>query len=272
VSLGHTATTYTGWSHVYAQSGYSIWKYSPTSYEYNAVNQLYCDDRIYENRGLADSESATTFTKVYMYNGSTYTDNTTEAGTESGTSFNLMSATNHYLYCGSSTKFGGISFEFDTRGSNYTLDVEYYNGSYWSDVEKSGTIYGDDTSNFESDGIIYFETSALSNWKLGTVNSQSLYWIRISTTTIPTTVATGFYIYPANSAVGLLQLSNTEILNEDWAWCSYGTAIYVTIRNDGASAYEGDAYLKSSSSSMNKQNYFTSNHEFKIDYEDSSFD
>jgi hypothetical protein len=268
-SLGHTLATYVGWTHIQAESGYSIWKYSPTNYKYNSLNELYLDDVVFENRGLADSEIATTFDNVYLDEGSVFTNNTTEAGTEDGTSFSLMNDTSDYLYVGLSTTFAGISFEFDSRGSNYTLECEYWNGSSWTSLDVSGATYEDDTSNFESDGRIYWTIP--SNWATTSVNGLTKYWVRIFTSTVPTTVAEAFLIIPANSVVSLLKLSSTEIFNEDWAWCSYGTAIYVTIRNIGQSSYEGNYYITSASSSINKQNYFIHNHEFTSDYEDSTY-
>jgi hypothetical protein len=73
-------------------------------------------------------------------------------------------------------------------------------------------------------------------------------------------------VYPANSVVSLLELSSSEVLNEDWAWCTYGSSVYVTIKNAGTSAYEGNSFITSASTAINKQNYFISNHEFKADY------
>ena len=268
-SLGHTLATYTGWTHIIAQTGYSVWKYSPTLYEYNSLNQLYCDNKLYENRGYAGAESATAFDLVYTYTGS-YVNNTTEAGTESGTPFNLMATTSQYVYCGLSTTFSGVSFEFETRGSGYNLHAEYYNGSTWTELDISGKVYEDDTSNFTSDGRIYFDIPA--NWSTVAVNSQTKYWVRFSTTVTPVTRAKAYMVYPANSVVSLLQLSSNEVFNEDWAWCSYTTAVYVTIRNAGPTNYEGNTYITSASSSINKQNYFISNHSFTADYEISTFD
>jgi hypothetical protein len=271
-SLGHTLTAYTGWTHLSAESGYSIWKYSPTNYTYNSLNELYLDGKLLENRLEADSESATAFDTVYLYNGDSgvsYINNTTEAGTENGVSFELMDSSNDYLYVGLSTTFSGISFEFEDKGSNYTLYAEFWNGSVWTDLDISATTYVDDTSNFESDGRIYFTIPG--NWAATTVNSVSKYWVRLSTTTTPVTVAKAYLVVPANSVPNLLKLSSSEILNEEWAWCSYTTAIYVTIRNSGNSAYEGNYYITSSSTAVNKQNYFIHNHEFTSNYEDSSY-
>lgn len=269
-SLGHTLATYSGWSHVQAETGYSIWKFTPTTYTYSSLNRLYFDDKVLENRGEADSEAVTTFDKVFLYNGSTYIDDTTEAGSESGTAFSLMDATGEYLYVGLASTFTGVSFEFSNRGSGYTLHWEYWNGSAWSELDISGAIFSDDTSNFESDGRCYWDLPY--NWNLGTVNSvANKYWIRVSTTSTPTTTATAYLVIPSNSVISLLELSSSETLEEDWAWCTYGNDIYVTIRNAGVAAYEGNAFITSSSTAINKQNFFISNHEYSTDYQDSTY-
>lgn len=272
VSLGHTLTTYTGWTYVYSESGYSIWKYYPLGYVYNSNNELYLDNKVLENRGSANSETSNSFDKVFLYNGdsnSGYIDNTSEAGTENGTSFEINDSSDDYLYLGLSTTFGGVAFEFENRGSNYTLVPEYWNGTVWTDLDISAAVYVDDTSNFESDGRIYWDIP--TNWATTSVNSQTKYWVRFSTSSEPTTTAKAFIITPANSVVDLLQLSSAEILNEDWAWCSYSNGVYVTLRNTGKSAYEGSYYISSSSSSINKQNYFIHNHEISMNYVNNSY-
>jgi hypothetical protein len=269
VSLGHDFADYTDWTHVHAESGYSIWKIAPDNYAYDTDNNLYLDDKVLSNQGEANSETATSFDTVYVYDGATYNDNTTEAGTEAGTEFDLMAETDEFLYVGEASTFTGIKFEFKDRGANYTLVAEYWNGSAWIDLDSSGLTYSDNTSNFESDGLISF--SAPGDWATTTVNGVSKYWVRISTTTTPVTVATAYLIIPGDSVIGKLALSSTEFFNEDWKWCSYNDSIYVTIRNTGNSAYEGDYYITSSSSSTNLQNYFVANHQFTADHLDSTY-
>lgn len=275
--IGNTASTYTGWSHLKAEDGYSIWKYSPTNYTYNSNNKLYLDGKLVDNKGEANSESSTVFDTVYLYNGDSgagYIDNTSEAGTEDGTEFNLMDSSNDYLYVGLDTTFSGIKFEFQTRGSNYTLRVEYYDeGSGvndWVELTSNNNDLTDNTSDFESNGNITW--SIPDDWGTTTVNSVSKYWIRISTTTEPVTTSKAFYIIPADSVIGLLALSSSEIENEEWSWCSYNSSIYVTIRNSGDSAYEGDYYITSSSSNANLQNFYIYNKPITADYESSVYD
>lgn len=268
-SLGHTTSNYTSWSHIKAEAGYSIWKYTPTSYSYNSLNCLYFDSKLVTNAGQASSESLTTFDKVFFYDGTgaTYTDDTTEAGTESGTEFTIHDAINDYIYLGLSTTFGGAAFKWQTRGSGYALKIEYYNassGSGWVQLTSTTNTLVDNTSSFESDGTITWTIPG--DWATNSVNSTTKYWVRISTTTVPVTTAKAYSITPANSVPSLLALSSDQIFKEQWAWCTYGSSIYVTIRNTGKSTYEGSYFISSSSSASNLQNFFVYNHEYTADY------
>lgn len=273
--IGSTSTgsnAWYNWTHLRAESGYSIWKFAPTQYRHNPANRLYFDDIELEYMGDADSESTTAFASVFTYDGSTYTDVTEEAGTEGGTPFDLMAATTHYLYVGDSSAFKGIAFNFQTLGANYTLIIEYYNGA-WTTMTLGINDLIDNTEAFVMNGKITFTLP--TDWTTTTVNGVSRYWIRISTSTTPVTTAKAYYIMPTASIPTLLKLSSTEITDEDWKWAHYGSAgsgnIYVTLRNAGAAAYEGEYYISSSSSSANKQNYFRFNHDFVLDYEDSFY-
>jgi len=272
-SLGHTITTYTNWTHVYAEDSYSIWKYAPTSYTYNSVNKLYFDNKIIENRGQADSETALNFDDVFVYNGATYSDHTTAAATEGDTAFSLMAASTNYLYVGYSTTFKGVSFKFDTRGSNYTLVPEFYHVSAgWTGLTAEVDSLSEETSNFTGDGRISWDlTGSGSGWATTTINAATKYWVRFKTTTTPVTVAEADTIRPSNSVIELLALSSSEVLDEDWAWCEYNDTVYTTIRNKGVSSYEGSYYITSASSSTNKQNFFMYNHEYTSDYESTTY-
>ncbi len=271
-TLGGTTSNYTNWSHLRAENGYSIWKLTPTTYTYNANNNLYFDDKVLENRGEASSESSLTFDSVFFQDndsGGSFTNNTTEAGTEGGTSFLLMNSTTDYLYIGDDNTFSGMSFEWETRGSGLALKVEYYNGA-WVQLTVNTNNLDDDTSNFESNGKINWTIP--DDWLLSSINTASRYWIRISSTSTPVTVAKPYSIIPYNSVPALLALSSTQIQEEDWAWCTFGSTIYVTIRNEGNSSYEGNYFIKSSSNATNLQNFFVHNHTYTADYEDSSYD
>lgn len=273
VSLGHIISDYGDWTHVKAESGYSIWKITPSNYSYNEDNQAYFDGKLLTNKGEGSSEDSSAFDKVYLYNGTEYLDHTTEAGSEGGTAFSLMDDTNNdVLYLGSASQFTGISFEFKNWGAIYTLKVEYSSSQsgVWETLGDADSLV-DDTSNFKSDGRIHF--TAPSDWVTYDVNGETKYWIRITTTTTPIgTEAKAFKIVPSTSACSLLQLSGSEVKNKTWAWSSYNNDVYVTIPNTGEPQYEGILWIASSSTSTNKENFFVYEHEYKIDYENSTYD
>ena len=204
--------------------------------------------------------------------GGEYIDNTTEAAIETGIAFDMMDTTSDYVYLGEASTFSAAKFEWATRGSYYTLKIEYYNGTSgdgWEEITTELDGLSDDTSNFESDGRISWNIPG--DWATTAVNGETKYWIRISTTTTPVTVAMCYYLIPGNSVIATLALSSTELQNEDWAWCSYSGNVYVTIRNTGNVNYEGNYYLTSASSTSNKQNFFIYNHEYKADYQDTTY-
>ena len=274
IGIGNLISTYTGWTHLKAESGYSIWKYTPTNYNYNSLNNLYLDNKVLNNKGKAVIESSYSFDKVYLYDGDlvNYNDITTEASSEGGTPFNLMEKINDYLYLGYSSIFKGIKLELNTRGSDYNLKVEYYKtGSGWTQLTLIDNELVDNTSNFESDGRISWNT--LLDWETISLFSgdDSKYYIRISTTTEPVTIAKANYLIPGDSVISLLALSSVEILHEEWGWCSFDNNIYVTIRNTGNPSYEGNFYITSTSSDTNKRNFFVYIHQFTADYEDITY-
>lgn len=276
VGLGNTQGTYGDWSHVHAESGYSVWKIAVSNYTHSANNELYFNEALLENRGSATSETITAFDVVKLYNGdsaSGYTDNSAEAATEAGTEFELMDSSNDYLYIGHSTTFFGAKFEFETQGRGYDLTFEYWNGSSWTDLEASALTVDDQTNNFTSDGRISWDDPG--DWATTSVDSDTKYWIRIKADSSidPSTTAKAYLIIPDTSAIALLALSSTEIQNADWAWCYYSGSVYVTIRNAGNSNYEGSFFITSSSSSANKENFFVHNNGngYQLSHVDSTY-
>ena len=269
VTLGHTLLTYNNWAHIKEEDGYSIWRIEVSDYAYNSVNCLYFDDNVMDNRGEADSELPTAFDLVYVFDAEgsgagEYLDYTASAAIEEGNEFELMDTAADYLYLGLSTTFSAAKFEWYRRGAYYDLVLEYYGASGWTELTVNLNNLDDDTSNFESAGKISWDIP--DDWLQNAVNSQTYYWVRISTTQVPVTVASCYYLIAGDSVVAKLALSSSQVLDETWAWCNYGTYIYVTIRNVGQGAYEGDYYITSASTATNRQNFFIYNHEYKADY------
>lgn len=268
VLLGNTLVDYTDWSVLSDETGYSIWKITPSNFSYAEENQLFFDNRLFNYQGEALSETALTYTKVWLYDGS-YTDYTSEAGNQASLPFSLFSSTDEYIYLGDATTFNGVYFEFQSRGSGYNLVVEYWNGSAWTTLTSNDNDLDDKTNNWESNGNISWDT--IGDWATTDVNGSTQYYIRISTDINVNTTASVKYIIPASSVVALLGLSSTEIIDMNWKWCSYNGSIYTTIRNQGVTDYEGNYFITSSSTTENKQNYFIFNHQFRSNYKDSSY-
>jgi len=267
--IGHTLLDYSTWTHVHAETGYSIWKYSPTNYAYDTLNQIYYDDAIVKNQGLANSEVAINFDNVFLFDGASYVDYTTEAGIEIGVEFNILSDIDEYFYVGYSETYSGIKFNLKDRASGCVLKTEYWNGAAWVELTLELNNYVDSTSSMLSNGLISYDIPG--DWASTVVNSVNKYWIRFSTTSRPNQTAKVYYCIPGNSVIGLLSLSSDEFFKEEWKWCTYEDAIYITLRNTGSSPYEGNYYIASSSSVANKQNYFVYNHEIKGDFKDSTY-
>ena len=69
------------------------------------------------------------FTKIFTYNGSAYTDVTLEAMSPAGTAFSALGGTAHFLYLGHDKKFDMAVFDLDTDGVIGTPKWEYTNDS-----------------------------------------------------------------------------------------------------------------------------------------------
>lgn len=267
VALGNTATTFGQWAHFKSESGYSIWRIAPHDYKHHADNKVYFKDRLVESKGLATTEAAASFDKVFLFTG-TYADHTTEASSEAGTAFSLISAPSHFLYIGSTAMFSGKQYRLQTKGGGYTLKLEYYNGA-WVELTKASHALTDNTSSWVSDGTMTWTIP--TDWTTNDVNGSTLYWVRVSASKAPNPTAKAFQIVPFNSVISLLALSSNELIAETWKWCSFNNSIYLTIRNAGASASEGRFYIASSSSDANKQSFFVTNNAYKADHESVSY-
>lgn len=145
---------------------------------------------------LLQVRETNSFTKVYNYDGvSTYSDNTTEAKKTYGSPFNFLASNTQTLYLGSSSKFNGMSFslkQLTTAAS--ALIITYWNGSTWAALTST-----DNTNNFRNDGTIAF--TAPSNWAQTSVNSQTLYWVSIQSTSTFTTTPTMYSVRPGTNSV-----------------------------------------------------------------------
>ena len=118
-------------------------------------------------------------------NDSTFTDNTSEARSSAGTAFTLFPtpATADRTYFGHSVPFYNLTFSFGTAGSAATYVWEYWNGSAWTSLTVT-----DGTSSFTVNGSVSWTAGAASGWATTSVNSVTMYYVRVRFTwTAPTT-------------------------------------------------------------------------------------
>jgi len=162
------------------------------------------------------------FTKVFTYNGSSYTDVTLEAQTPAGTPFNILTGANHLLYLGHDSKFDMAIFDIHAAGDVGTLLWQYYNGSTWTAfVPASGRYALDPDDNegvayaFDKDGTEIFPLNLLDGWATNAVNSSTKYWIRVSAASVTSAPALRriqcrpIAVYTTSQQVfALLQLNN----------------------------------------------------------------
>lgn len=144
---------------------------------------------------LLEIREQNAFTKVYNYDGvSTYSDDTTQAKITYGTPFTIISSSTQTLYVGSTSKFSGISVALQQPTTSAdALIVKYWNGS-WSSLTNT-----DNTNNFQNDGTINF--TAPGDWATTAVNSQTLYWVSIQSTTSFSTTPSIYSIRPGIDSV-----------------------------------------------------------------------
>ena len=75
------------------------------------------------------------------------------------------------------TKFDRVYIKVDSLngGDDVSFDLEYWNGSSWTDIDETYT-----THPFSNIGTNYFEFSTPENWATTSVNSVTAYYVRIN--------------------------------------------------------------------------------------------
>ena len=162
---------------------------------------------------------------IYSFDGSsTYTDITLEMRSPAGTSSTVLTDTNDILYLGNDEKFNLVMFDLDQAATIGTPKWEYSNGSAWVEfypgfAEKRYSDAGNRgegaSYTFTEDGGEFITEDALYNWATVSVNSQSKYWIRVTTASVTTSpTIKSIHIRPLNTycttkdVYELLQLKN----------------------------------------------------------------
>lgn len=104
-----------------------------------------------------------------------------------GSAVELNRSPGDFLYVGAASIFGGIAFGFATKGQGYALRLEYFNGQKWTPLGEPPNQLNDRTSDWCADGMIEFAIPA--DWAQTPIENAARYWVRVSTTAAPATVA-----------------------------------------------------------------------------------
>jgi hypothetical protein len=118
------------------------------------------------------------FPKVYIYDGSLYTDISAYALNFGRDFFQGHLHTNHFLYFGRVKPFAALYIEMGAQKNNVDslMNVEYFNGSSWVAVSN----LNDDSLMFKRSGFVQFDLPA--DWAATTVGFHNQFFIRISPT------------------------------------------------------------------------------------------
>ena len=173
------------------------------------------------------------------------------------------------IYVGlTGSEFDSISVGLTQRGVGNMYRYTYYlSGTGWSYFKPDI----DGSNGFSNNGNIRF--SGLTGWGSTTVNSQNLYYIKLDLTTQGIVEPTCNYMLKATgSVVELLKTTTKDLLEYSYKWCFYDDNVYVAIPNNGADNKEGNTYIKESSLTDNKKNYFIYNNIYIMNYRNSETD
>ncbi|MFH1089954.1 MAG: hypothetical protein V1742_00145 [Pseudomonadota bacterium] len=122
--------------------------------------------------------------KVFVYDGSVYTDKTVEADSLDGTAFDTLIDGGDALYLGKATPFKEVYIDFAVPGSYGAVVMEYWNGSAWAAVSDLAGA----AAALAADGKMNWTLPTA--WVINAVNGSPYYWIKITATTPWTTPAT----------------------------------------------------------------------------------
>ncbi|MEM4523089.1 MAG: hypothetical protein QW738_07770, partial [Nitrososphaeria archaeon] len=169
----------------YSSVGTAVHGYNPgrSGYVFHA-SQAYS---LFTGEGLRLSMAYDVLSKVFYYDGETFSDITTAACQSGGSAFTLLADTDDIMYFGLTSNFTQLQFDIATAGEGLNLVWEYSAGNgVWNIL----TLSYDETKNLTRSGTVIW--SSPEDWKEDSVNGFSAYWIRVRTITSPTRTPTAY--------------------------------------------------------------------------------
>lgn len=100
------------------------------------------------------------------------------------------------IYCGRTIKMNSVWFELVQPAIGVTLTFEYWDGSTWATIP----AFIDGTANLTVSGQVSWDKSLMPNWQTNGIpnhgSDYDMYWYRVRSTTVPSTVPTFATITP----------------------------------------------------------------------------
>lgn len=149
--------------------------------------------QLMEGRGFAPERFRTRAApdKVWSYDGSAYTDQTTASGTSDGVNLaSLLSSSAKYLYIGAKTPFRGVSIRMldSVNSASITLTTEVWADRWAAPVVTDGTAIGQKPlarggalTWAPVDGVV----------RRAVNSSDAMYWVRLNCSGTPTGAVAG---------------------------------------------------------------------------------
>lgn len=157
------------------------------------------------------------FDKYWSYNGSAYTNDTTDAGSVANADTQMTSGVGSILYFGKTEKFDAISWDVSTNGTVGQVVWEYWDGvaGAWIGLTK---YFGYTNTSFWGDGYMSFV--APDSWATTVVNGENpgYYYVRARTTVAYSTAPVGvqFAAIPAISWAATVQSAASNAMLAMW--------------------------------------------------------
>ena len=195
-------------------------------YEDSEVNPYQIDFLVLEKWPVVDIqgvwfiENQQTADFVFSDDGGSFTDNSDESKTMTGTPFYAFAATpaiSDHLYIGKSVRFMGVDLRVTTAADDGVIIWEYYNGSSWTSLDLDNSTITEVEQLYISGKINFFLPR---DWQLTTINSEEAYWIRARVTTAHGTS-------PEIQYTRLLDVIGTEINLHDIDYDSEGGLYFI---------------------------------------------
>ena len=130
---------------------------------------------------------------IFLYDGD-FKNETDAALPDGRMTFPLNGDPNQFLYVGATVRFSGVRFSFSAPGTYGDLQWQYTDGTGWATLTHDQNKLSDGTGTWKNDGLLEWEPP--TGWKPSAVNDILRYWVRVSTSSIPTQAAQAYGVVP----------------------------------------------------------------------------